>query len=623
MEIEHLKTIGQKLISAVVPGPPNPCNIVDAQTDGFARLKALENAVSQCQTIFGGKTILATDENIHVVDMCNQWVNVFSHGLKIPVSTYQPLQNIITAGLNFAFNLNLFDVSLWDYARVHLTRHEEERFKLLKNINTPIGHFRAFLRSALNERSLDRYLRSWINNILITEYYEDWAIIKNPEVSTRLSDLAAGLTSILFAMPIDKSELNEPISLIIQTNTTAEPVIAISAPIAKNTNKKTLRQVISFDSVEERRLSDLIPPINITHPYINDNVWNSAPPTCENSPNPTQSMSGSSVSNNEIKDVFFREDSIDFSEQNLKDSPREILSRLTEKAKDIFSMKKQYDSISHHGSDLSSTSGDKKLSESDLEEGILQSRISRLELAFPGEELLEINEGSMEDSFSKQRNQHFPAEHVDKICQMEQKITSLTSENERLKEQLKLNKDDLGSEEIKQYETKLVQVAQMHAELMEFNNLLQQQLKVQNVAAHSGYAGFVSNHINILIPSTYFVSKGSKSFHVYQVFLKIRSEEWNVYRRYSEFRKFYYDLKNTHPNVSSFKFPPKKILGKKEAWLVEQRRSQLQAWLKHILDTLPQVQQCTKRAELVSLLPFFGEAGYSENSGTLRPIVST
>lgn len=57
----------------------------------------------------------------------------------------------------------------------------------------------------------------------------------------------------------------------------------------------------------------------------------------------------------------------------------------------------------------------------------------------------------------------------------------------------------------------------MHAELMEFNNMLQQQLN-QNVSG-SHFPGISNNssEVNILIPSTYLVSKESKTFHVYQV----------------------------------------------------------------------------------------------------------
>jgi hypothetical protein len=37
--------------------------------------------------------------------------------------------------------------------------------------------------------------------------------------------------------------------------------------------------------------------------------------------------------------------------------------------------------------------------------------------------------------------------------------------------------------------------------------------------------------INIWIPSVFLSGSGSTTHHVYQVYLRIRNEEWNVYRR--------------------------------------------------------------------------------------------
>lgn len=55
------------------------------------------------------------------MNMCNQWVNVMMHGLKVPVSAYQPIQNLITAGLNYAFNLNLYGMHIHLQIRSNFT----------------------------------------------------------------------------------------------------------------------------------------------------------------------------------------------------------------------------------------------------------------------------------------------------------------------------------------------------------------------------------------------------------------------------------------------------------------------------------------------------------------------
>ena len=45
--------------------------------------------------------------------------------------------------------------------------------------------------------------------------------------------------------------------------------------------------------------------------------------------------------------------------------------------------------------------------------------------------------------------------------------------------------------------------------------------------------------------------------------MKVGSEEWNVYRRYNEFREFHRQLQRCIPEAASFNFPPKKALGNK------------------------------------------------------------
>lgn len=51
--------------------------------------------------------------------------------------------------------------------------------------------------------------------------------------------------------------------------------------------------------------------------------------------------------------------------------------------------------------------------------------------------------------------------------------------------------------------------------------------------------------------------------HVYQIFLRAGSDEWNIYRRYAQFYSLHTDLKKLDPVVATFDFPPKKSIGKK------------------------------------------------------------
>ena len=49
----------------------------------------------------------------------------------------------------------------------------------------------------------------------------------------------------------------------------------------------------------------------------------------------------------------------------------------------------------------------------------------------------------------------------------------------------------------------------------------------------------------------------------WQIYVRIRNEEWNTYRRYAEFYEFHSRLKHRNPIFSTYDFPPKKTFGKK------------------------------------------------------------
>lgn len=48
-----------------------------------------------------------------------------------------------------------------------------------------------------------------------------------------------------------------------------------------------------------------------------------------------------------------------------------------------------------------------------------------------------------------------------------------------------------------------------------------------------------------------------------QVYIRILDNEWNVYRRYTEFRELHNHLRTQFPQVDTFNFPPKKAIGNK------------------------------------------------------------
>ncbi|EDV27359.1 uncharacterized protein TRIADDRAFT_52974 [Trichoplax adhaerens] len=115
------------------------------------------------------------------------------------------------------------------------------------------------------------------------------------------------------------------------------------------------------------------------------------------------------------------------------------------------------------------------------------------------------------------------------------------------------------------YEQKLVQVAEMCGELLEFNEMLQRQIQRKDISIHRMKEELINLRgpmplsqesedpelqelevksvtrplVNIWIPSAFLRKLGSETYYVYQVYVRIGDEEWNIYRRYAQFYKFW------------------------------------------------------------------------------------
>ena len=48
-----------------------------------------------------------------------------------------------------------------------------------------------------------------------------------------------------------------------------------------------------------------------------------------------------------------------------------------------------------------------------------------------------------------------------------------------------------------------------------------------------------------------------------KVYVRIKDEEWNVYKRYKQFNELHAIMKKKHPLTGKFDFPQKKTFGKK------------------------------------------------------------
>ncbi|CAH0604642.1 unnamed protein product [Chrysodeixis includens] len=582
--------MNSKILNTIANAIDNKEELKKRIENGKIIQQELHNCVHNCQSRFGGKSELATEDDIRIAQLCEKWEKLLSHGIRTNLSN-SAIQNLVTAGLNFTFNIVNVGNSLWSYTCLHLTKHEKERFKILTNINTPLGYFRAFLRAALNERSLDRYLQSWVAHGLLMEYYEEGALVRDAETSQLLPSLAAGLSTVLFALSIDRPELNDS----QQANHTnkAEHVIPLPVPVKSSSNlkRKPLRQVISFDTNEKKNLAANKTKASVPAEQAANATWNSAPATCLNSPDPKIVASSSEPTSSEYRSSFrhFFPDSV-----KAIDSPSQILTKLSECAKEIFSSSNSIDVNNVIKDDISELSiNNLKISESDSEEvaGSIDGSTSCLELCFtedesaPDDKVMNTVLDNKEKEYMNLQVRYTQLELAskEKISKLETVVLDLSKENDRLKEQLRhymsavelgkaLKRDNGDSSEVDQYERKLVQVAEMHAELMEFNQHLQQRLQEYESISALEVLDYPESNVKAHIPSAFLVGKKTHSYHVYQIFLKIGSEEWNVYHRYAKFHELHTQLKKCHPDIATYKFPPKKTLRKRVSIILMDNR---------------------------------------------------
>ncbi|XP_034414363.1 sorting nexin-29 [Cyclopterus lumpus] len=170
-------------------------------------LERLLDAVKQCQIRFGGRKEIATDSDSRVICLCAQFEAVLQHGLRKSRGLA-----LTAAALKQAAGFNTKtegEVTFWFYVKEHLNRHELQRFYSLRHISSELGRGRAWLRCALNEHSLERYLHTLLaDRLRLGTYYEDGAFILDEERASMLPTMAAGLNSILFAINIDNTDLN-------------------------------------------------------------------------------------------------------------------------------------------------------------------------------------------------------------------------------------------------------------------------------------------------------------------------------------------------------------------------------------------------------------------------------
>ena len=229
---------------------------VDQDSKKQRLLDDLLQSVKECQVRYGGKSELATENEGVIANLCIKFEAVLNHGLKTNVGQNSLKEKVANLIVDKPVKL-----SSWPFVRLHLNRHDLERFMLLKQVTTDNGRAKAWLRSSLNEHSLERYF-----HILITDhenlnnFYEPTAFMQDSERTSVLPQMAAGLSSVLFAIKIDSETLNQDNTTDILNNDSEEALLAMPSKKSSTINnsvinkkmikKKGSAQVISFDEEE-------------------------------------------------------------------------------------------------------------------------------------------------------------------------------------------------------------------------------------------------------------------------------------------------------------------------------------------------------------------------------------
>ncbi len=690
-----------------------PGGVAEHQGERQALLSRLLSSVKCCQSRFGRRGELATESSDDVKDLCATLEDIFSHGLHRRQQGQTP----------------------WSFVKTFLSRHELERYYLLKAVTCDRGRIRAWLRAALNEHSLEKYLLTMLaDKDTVRKFYEAWSFLSDQERSSVLPSMAAGLSPILFAIKIDSADLNAASAVADGiADDQIEARRPLSAGFPKSVGKKKKKKKSSCHVVsivdDGTSLAESVGRLSGKSDKQKTNVSNTHDDLTTTTMNYTSisllhAESRCSISGEEDEiDVYSRDSrseklSLRSSESQDGDYVGRRAKRLTplrnsgvgalipvslgdcldQESEDSISVRSYGDESDYANAGITLRSrvalSEKAASEKDggrkkdsshgatviSREDLKQALLSVMERKDQLQELCTnlkkslTQETAVAHSLREElsREKRRSEEGKEKL---NSKVQALSRENELLKHQLKKYvgavqklrdgpqayetlaqlEDDQSDKpskyvdyhfEASEYEKKLIQVAEMHGELIEFNDHLQRTLlnkdlviqrmkeelvdlrgplpnegdldDAESLISESAVdscslssSGSSRALLHIWIPSVFLSGSGSKTHHVYQVYLRIRDEEWNIYRRYSDFYNLHVELKKQENAIASFDFPPKKTVGYKAEKVVEDRKKRLQTYLRQVVNlviqTNPALWVRPNKESILLLMPFFAE----------------
>eukprot|EP00039_Didymoeca_costata_P005218 m.79648 g.79648 ORF g.79648 m.79648 type:complete len:772 (+) comp12721_c0_seq2:142-2457(+) len=723
------------------------------------------DAVKAVQRRFHQKQELATSADASVSCLCAQIEAVFMHGLKAPKK-----------GGDHAF---------WPFVKEALDPTDISALSLLTRITTDSGKGRAWIRWALNERSLEKYLHKLISNTNnIKTYYEPHAYLADEDRVSTLAMLVVGLSSTVFAIELDDANLNTPREYEAPFGTQPRPSLSdapLSAPsdvsqsvddtpaafvgfhepmeIVKKTKKKVdkkgdrktekkkKKKLVAEPSISEANVSSsqasiasiLSQPLHdasidsIGHP-ASSNSLSSSYNDSTISPDYLGTRDSSQSADRPPSPVTIASMALEASRASVENGnsidqePSSIDTALTATNQDLDKVAPPSPATvarrALHASRQQSSAGSPigsvaAPSMSNTNDGMTADELRQVLLGvMRSKDALEEEIRQLKRQQLEKQNEE-PASDPAAVAQMERKNQSLMKENSLLKQQLKkyvaeaqmlkqrnrelengkrspgaeraasasapdanglANDNDSEDEDNNNDETfggyasvedmqahhenQILQLTEMHCELMELNERYQEQIRTrdqiiksmggtvpkdsmgasQSKSVRSGTVvakparlppphpgipipGTTKPIINVWIPTALLRGKGADSHHVYQIYVRVGDDEWNVYRRFTHFHDLHKQVQNIFAGAN-LKFPKKKAMNRKNTKFVEERRQALELYLRQIIELClsqhrsPLVQNPCKYS-VCEALPFLKEKLANSQESSSRPSQGT
>lgn len=235
-------------------------------------IETLRDSAQKCDKFYMEVAILASQTDPQVLKLCNLLQTALLFGIKTQdTATTTILRNVqevleinlISLNNNVTTSAPSHTAAFWTFCERHLIPHEKERFDNLKNIWTSCGKTKAFIRSCLNESSLQRYISIFVEDEELPKYYEPWSVLMDPQSQQDFLEIAKILGTILFALNIDTPNLNTP-NVCRYEEVPSEPVIYAPIPVPKSKKTSAVERPIAT-SPEFPEIHDILEKTRIVH----------------------------------------------------------------------------------------------------------------------------------------------------------------------------------------------------------------------------------------------------------------------------------------------------------------------------------------------------------------------